>query len=56
MAYKIWYFLVGQQISVEFRLNKINFTFAKLQLLGVYYFRHLQSTYFQREEDNRITV
>lgn len=46
--------LLGSQFP--FRLNKINFTFAKLQLLGVYYFRHLQSTYIQREEDNMIRV
>lgn len=41
---------------MEFRLNEINSTFAKLQLLGVYYFRHLQSMYFRGEEDNMIRV
>lgn len=50
-VYRVWL----ATISIEFRLNEKLFL-QKQQLLGVFYFRHLQSTYFQREENNMIRV
>ena len=43
----VWYFLIKQQISIEFRLNEKKL-FTKLQLLVLYYLRHLAEYIFSK--------